>query len=118
MEIEDLAYRIRNRKARKLAVGVAVAISVLGAAVWVYRDASFLANEFGPAEGSLIVNINTGTEEQLRSVPGIGPTRAAQIVAGRPYESVDDLDRIAGIGGKTLESLRPFLTVDEKTRKR
>jgi len=58
------------------------------------------------------------SEAELRSVPGIGATRAAQIVAARPYESVDDLERITGIGGKTLESLRPFVTVESKTRKR
>lgn len=118
MDIEDLAYQIRNPKARKIAVAIVVGITLFSAAIWLYRDVAFVAGGFGPAEGSLIVNINTASEEQLRSVPGIGATRAAQIVAERPYESVDDLERIAGIGGKILESLRPFLTVEGETRKR
>jgi competence protein ComEA len=51
-------------------------------------------------------------------VPGIGATRAQQIIAQRPHDDVDDLERISGIGGKTLESLRPFVTTEGKTRKR
>ncbi len=93
-------------------------IAVISAAVWLIQDARNLSESFGPAEGSLIVNINTASEEQLISVPGIGATRAAQIAASRPYESVDDLSRIAGISGKTLDSLRPFVTVEGDTRRR
>lgn len=93
-----------------------IVVAVLSALVWLIQDAKDLSESFGPTEGSLIVNINTATTEELVSVPGIGPTRAAQVVAGRPYATVDDLDKIAGIGGKTLESLRPFVTVEGDTR--
>lgn len=118
MDLEDLANRIPNRKARKFAIAAVIAFGILSAVLWLYRDVSSITADFGPSEGSLIVNVNTATVVQLRSVPGIGATRAAQIVAGRPYEQVDDLERIAGIGGKTLDSLRPFVTVDGETRKR
>ena len=94
-----------------------IAIAVLSAAVWLIRDVKDLGESFGPAEGSLIVNINTADTDELISVPGIGPTRAAQIIAGRPYTTVDELDKIAGIGGETLESLRPFVTVTGDTRR-
>lgn len=93
-------------------------IAVGSGAVWLIQDTRDLSASFGPAEGSLIVNINTASEEQLIAVPGIGATRAAQILAGRPYESVDDLSKIAGVSGKTLDSLRPFVTVEGQTRKR
>jgi competence protein ComEA len=36
---------------------------------------------------------------------------AHRIVAGRPYASVEDLQRVSGIGPKTLELLRPRVTV-------
>jgi DNA uptake protein ComE-like DNA-binding protein len=51
----------------------------------------------------------------LETIAGIGPTRAAQIVAGRPYESVDDLVNIVGIEGESIDGLRPFVTVDQET---
>jgi competence ComEA-like helix-hairpin-helix protein len=108
----------RKISKRGLLVTVASVIAILSAAVWLLRDVKDVAETFRPGEGSLIVNINTASERELISVPGIGATRAAQIVAFRPYESVDDLERIAGISGKTLESLRPFVTVEGDTRKR
>jgi competence protein ComEA len=93
-------------------------IAVLSAAVWLVRDTRDVVTSLGPAEGSLVVNLNTASEDELISVPGIGPTRAAQVIAGRPYASVDELEKIAGIAGKTLESLRPFVSVDGETRPR
>jgi competence protein ComEA len=109
-----------NRKfdTQKLLVTAVGVIAVATAAVVLLRDVKNLAGSGGASEGSLIVNINTASEAELISLPGIGETRAALIIAGRPYGSVDDLDRITGIGGKTLESLRPFVTVDGETRKR
>ena len=43
---------------------------------------------------------------------GIGETRAQAIIANRPYESVDDLERVPGIGPATLEELRPHVVVE------
>ncbi len=39
-----------------------------------------------------VVNINTGTSEELQTVKGIGKATATKIIAGRPYKAVDDLD--------------------------
>ena len=50
-------------------------------------------------------------------MPGIGETRAAQIIAGRPYGSVEELERLDGIGPAQVESLRPFVKVDGETEK-
>jgi competence protein ComEA len=58
------------------------------------------------------ININTASVDQLTSLPGIGPAKAAAIVEGRPYTSVDDLDRVSGIGAKTIEQLRDLITTE------
>ncbi|HNP36248.1 MAG TPA: helix-hairpin-helix domain-containing protein [Woeseiaceae bacterium] len=108
----------RKFDVQKLLIAAGAVIALASATVWLIRDAKDVADSFGPPEGSLIVNINAASEAELVSVPGIGPTRAAQVIAGRPYKSVDDLEKIAGIAGKTLESLRPFVTVDGETRQR
>jgi competence protein ComEA len=56
------------------------------------------------------IDINHATAQQLDELPGIGPAKAAAIVADRelngPFRSVDDLDRVKGIGPKMLEKLR------------
>jgi competence protein ComEA len=100
------------------AIGAATAVLGLGsAAVWFLRDAGGLFQSSGPAEGSLRVNVNIATLTELESIPGIGQALARQIVARRPYTSVDQLVEISGIGPQSLESLRPFVKVEGKTEK-
>ena len=57
------------------------------------------------------MDLNTAATEHLQQLHGIGPVTAAKIVAGRPYRSVEDLLKIPGIGQKTLEKIRPCVTV-------
>ncbi len=59
-----------------------------------------------------LIDINTATEDQLRTLPGIGPTLARRIVEGRPYRAVDDLSALPEIGKKRIEHIRPFVTVE------
>lgn len=99
-------------------VTLAAVIGVASAAVWLYRDARPLIGDFGPKEGSLVVNINTASQQELETIPGIGPTRAAQIIAGRPYGSVDELAKITGISPAQVQTMRPFLTASGDTTRR
>lgn len=54
------------------------------------------------------IDINSATQEQLESVPGIGAATAKKIIQNRPYGSVNDLSK-AGISGKQLTELSPML---------
>jgi competence protein ComEA len=58
-----------------------------------------------------VLNVNTATQEELDALPGIGRVIARRIVEGRPYRSVDELDRVKGIGKKRLEEIRSLVTV-------
>jgi tRNA threonylcarbamoyladenosine biosynthesis protein TsaE len=58
---------------------------------------------------------NTAPRSLLENLPGIGPGRAAAIVAERalsPFRSTGELERVPGIGPKTRAKLEPFLEVD------
>ena len=58
------------------------------------------------------INVNTATAAELEALPGIGPIIAGRIIEGRPYRSVEELDRVKGIGKKRLEEIRPFVSTE------
>lgn len=58
------------------------------------------------------VNINEASLEELVAVNKLGPVLAEKIIANRPYDSLDDLTHVDGIGSKLLDLLRPHLTVE------
>lgn len=61
------------------------------------------------------VNINTADEAGLQQVKGIGPSKARAIIEYRekngPFASTDALVKVPGIGKKSLEQLKPQITV-------
>jgi competence protein ComEA len=61
------------------------------------------------------LDLNTATEAQLETLPGIGPSLAHAIAQEREREggfhSVDDLRRVRGIGDVRFAQLRPLVTV-------
>ncbi len=61
------------------------------------------------------VDLNTATATDLSALHGVGPVKAAAIIEHRsahgPFESVDDLVQVPGIGTKILDDNRDNLTV-------
>lgn len=57
-----------------------------------------------------LLNLNTATQEQLESLPKVGPALAERILAGRPYRSLQDLDAVKGIGASLMKTLTPLVT--------
>jgi competence protein ComEA len=58
-----------------------------------------------------VVNINTGTSEELQVVKGIGKATAAKIIAGRPYKAVDDLDTKKVMSHSEFTKLKAQFTI-------
>jgi competence protein ComEA len=65
-------------------------------------------------DGKVILNL--AGEEDLRRLPGIGPSKAKAIVELRAklgkFRRAEDLLRVKGIGRKKLARLRPLLLID------
>ena len=101
----------------KLTPAMGVAIAMLIAGIFGSRFLGGTSNTTAPAEGSLRVNLNTATLTELESIPGIGDMLAKQIVAHRPYTSVDQLVAIRGIGQSSVEGLRPYVKVEGEAEK-
>jgi competence protein ComEA len=60
------------------------------------------------------INVNRASAVELQRLPGIGPALSKRIIEAReqrPFASVDELRRVRGIGAKTLERIRPYVTV-------
>jgi len=60
------------------------------------------------------VDVNSASAAELEALPGIGAAKAAAIVEERqvrPFASVEDLERVRGIGPALVAELRPHITV-------
>jgi comEA protein len=62
-----------------------------------------------------IVSINHADQQEFEQLPGIGPVIAKRIIDTRTelgkFSSIDNLIQVKGIGRKTLEKLKPYLSL-------
>lgn len=59
------------------------------------------------------VDINNSTQAQLEDLPGVGPVTAGKIIAGRPYESLEELLTRKAVGRSLYEKISSQLTLGE-----
>lgn len=57
------------------------------------------------------LDLNAATQEELETLPGIGPVLAERIMEYRPYLHVEEILDVPGIGPATFEKLRDKITV-------
>lgn len=120
---------MRERESSNVLMLILIGIAcVLGAIVIAYPflyveepDAVVVLTDGGSGTGqtepSLLVNINTATEDELQELQGIGPALAKRIVEYREsngnFERLEDLKNVSGIGDKTLEKIRSQITLND-----
>jgi len=60
-------------------------------------------------------NVNSATEQELIFLPGIGQSKAKAIIEYRqkngPFRTLSELERVPGIGKKTIEKLAPYVNL-------
>ena len=64
----------------------------------------------------LKINLNTATLEELQKIPGIGEVRARAVLSYRDeigsFQTVDEIQQVPGIKGKTYEKIADYICVD------
>lgn len=82
-------------------------------------DVLMFASQKGTLEGK--ININEATAKEWTLLPGIGPSTADKVVAYQAkhgFKQVIHVMRVKGIGRKTFEKIKPFLSLDGQTNLR
>jgi competence protein ComEA len=68
-----------------------------------------------PTPSQSLININTGSAQDLNSLPGIGPSIAQRIIDYRaahgPFSQIEDIMNVAGIGPATFDNIKDLITV-------
>ena len=60
---------------------------------------------------SSLININTGTHEQLTKIPGIGEVYANKIIENRPYTQIEDLSSRKVLSNTLVGKVKDFVTL-------
>ncbi len=94
-------------------VGLFTASSVEGATVAPDHPQVTVLAPASDADRSRI-DLNSASVKELRSLPGIGTVNARKIVAGRPYESVDDLRTRKILPKATFEKIQDRVMAQEE----
>lgn len=58
------------------------------------------------------ININTASQSEIETLPGIGPSKAQGIIENRPYDSIEEIQKVPGIGEGTFQKLKDLITVE------
>jgi len=71
------------------------------------------------SQPSGVVNINTASSQELELLPRVGPALAGRIIefreANGPFQTVDEILAVKGIGESSFEKLEPFIVTSGAT---
>ena len=76
-------------------------------------DASFAHDDEVCEPDGPVVHLNSATEEELLTLPGVGPAMAKRLIENRPYRSFDDVSNVPGIGDSKLYAMIERLSIDD-----
>lgn len=67
------------------------------------------SNTLGVITG--LININSASQSELESLPGVGPVTAVKIIEGRPYQTLEELKTKKSIGSALYDKIKVKLTI-------
>ena len=98
-----------------MALGAFVITGVVVSTPVMAQDKPAAKPEKAAAAPAAPVNLNTATQAQLETLPGIGPASAKRIIEYRDkngkFKKVEELMNVKGIGEKSFLKLKPMISV-------
>ena len=124
--VEDAIKRAGGLKENACTKSINRARKMLdGEKIYIYADGEEISgvennddsiyNSMVGSESIKKVNINTASREILMTLKGIGEVYADRIIEYRKknkFESIEDIKEVEGIGDKTFEKIKDYITVD------
>ena len=91
---------------------ITIVAFLLGASVTQGADSTKPRSTETKSKGATTkIDLNTADAAALQTLPGVGPATAREIIAARPFSSVNDLEKVSGIGPARLADIRDHVTV-------
>ncbi|MDO8658853.1 MAG: ComEA family DNA-binding protein [Candidatus Levybacteria bacterium] len=90
--------------AQKIKDGAKIYIPLIGQS----QDKTNLFAGTGEMQGNIenSIDINSASQQELDSLPGVGVVTAQKIINGRPYDTIDDLLNKKIVGSKVFEQIK------------
>lgn len=105
-----------TKNADKTSVNLALAVS--DGTQFVIEDKRKAKKKAGTSkaeEEDTKVDLNTATQEELQTIPGIGPSKATQIISYResngPFKTIEDIMKISGIKEGVFNKIKDSIKV-------
>jgi DNA uptake protein ComE-like DNA-binding protein len=86
-----------------------IVATFLTVAAFAFAASALASSGSGGQANGAKVDLNSASEKDLETLPGVGAATAKKIIAGRPYSSASDLSK-AGVYATTIKKITPMVT--------
>ena len=104
----DFSFIAKNlNMAAKISDGMKIYVPFEGESSTVLQSSTPLSGVNGVnSEAGSLINVNSASESELDTLPGVGPATAAKIISLRPYPTVDDLLIRKAVGSAVFAKIK------------